>query len=249
MAGLSSPGLGSGLDINSLVSQLVAAEKAPAQAQITRAQTCTVTTISALGTAQGRARCIQCGADAAQDAGVVLRRARRPHRTPEIFTASATNARPPGSYDIQVESAGDGAPAHIRPVRERRGAGGRHRHAHHRRRHQDFPGRHRRAPTTRSRRSATRSTRPPATTTWCAPRSSTPPTARTWCCRPVATGAANAITVAQAGGDGGLASLVYNPTLTTNYARAARGADARGVHRRLRAAQRDQHHRRTPSKA
>jgi len=53
MAGLSSPGLGSGLDINGLVTQLVAAEKAPAQAQITRSQTATVTSLSALGQLKG----------------------------------------------------------------------------------------------------------------------------------------------------------------------------------------------------
>ena len=48
MAGLTSTGLGSGLDINSLVSQLVAAEKETRQKQITRTQTATVTSISAL---------------------------------------------------------------------------------------------------------------------------------------------------------------------------------------------------------
>jgi flagellar hook-associated protein 2 len=54
MAGLSSSGLGSGLDINSLVSQLVTAEKATKQSQITRAQTGAVTTISALATLKER---------------------------------------------------------------------------------------------------------------------------------------------------------------------------------------------------
>ena len=53
MAGLSSPGIGSGLDINGLVAKLVAAERAPAQNQITRQQTSTVTTISALGALKG----------------------------------------------------------------------------------------------------------------------------------------------------------------------------------------------------
>jgi flagellar hook-associated protein 2 len=40
------------------------------------------------------------------------------------------------------------------------------------------------------------------------------------------SGAANAITVAQAGGDGGLASLAYNPSLTTNYTLKHAAADA-----------------------
>ncbi len=43
MAGLTSQGIGSGLDVAGLVAKLVAAEKAPRQSQITRAQTSTVT--------------------------------------------------------------------------------------------------------------------------------------------------------------------------------------------------------------
>ena len=53
MAGLTSQGFGSGLDIAGLVAKLVAAEKAPRQTQITRAQTSTVTEISALGLLKG----------------------------------------------------------------------------------------------------------------------------------------------------------------------------------------------------
>ncbi len=53
MAGLTSQGIGSGLDVAGLVAKLVAAEKAPRQSQITRAQTSTVTTISALATLKG----------------------------------------------------------------------------------------------------------------------------------------------------------------------------------------------------
>jgi len=49
------------------------------------------------------------------------------------------------------------------------------------------------------------------------PRSSMRPTARTWCSRVPPTGEANKISVAQAGGDGGLAALEYNPALLTHY--------------------------------
>jgi flagellar hook-associated protein 2 len=41
-----------------------------------------------------------------------------------------------------------------------------------------------------------------------------------------AMGAANAITVSQSGGDGGLAALEYNPQLTTNYRQLRAAADA-----------------------
>ncbi len=225
MAGLSSPGVGSGLDINGLVSQLVAAEKAPAQAQITRSQTRTVTTISALGAAQGRARCIQHGTDAAQVAGVFLHalgdRIRR-----QDFHGLRDHRRVAGQLRHPGRIPGDGASAHLRPVRRRRGAGGRHRHAHDRLRRQVFPGQHRRHATTRWRRSATPSTRRPATTTWCAPPSSTPQTARTSCCRARPPGEDAAITVAQADGDGGLARLAYNPSLTTNYTEQRAAADS-----------------------
>ena len=72
MAGLSSQGLGSGLDIASLVTKLVAAEKAPRQTQITRAQTATVTTISALGTLKGAMAAFNDCAVRAQDPGGLL---------------------------------------------------------------------------------------------------------------------------------------------------------------------------------
>lgn len=103
MAGLSSPGLGSGLDINSLVSQLVAAEKAPAQAQITRAQTSTVTTISALGSLKGALGAFNAALTPLKTLEAFSARSATASDV-SIFTASATNAASQGSYDVQVES-------------------------------------------------------------------------------------------------------------------------------------------------
>ena len=53
MAGIQASGVGSGLDINSLVSQLVSAENASRSAPILRREAAATTKISALGTLKG----------------------------------------------------------------------------------------------------------------------------------------------------------------------------------------------------
>jgi flagellar hook-associated protein 2 len=102
MAGLSSSGLGSGLDINSLVSQLVTAEKATQQAQITRAQTSTVTSISALATLKGAMATFNTALTPLKTVEVFSARSAT-SSDQEVFYASATNAAAPGVYDVQVE--------------------------------------------------------------------------------------------------------------------------------------------------
>jgi flagellar hook-associated protein 2 len=106
MATLSSPGIGSGLDINGLVTQLVAAEKAPYQAQITRQQTSTVTEISALGSLKGALADFQSSLkqlESVDDFGVRAAKS----SDEDVFTAAATTAAAPGSYDIKVEQIAD----------------------------------------------------------------------------------------------------------------------------------------------
>src|SRR4051812_8531388 len=103
MAGLSSQGLGSGLDIASLVTKLVAAEKAPRQAQITRAQSAAVTTISALGSLKGAMAGFNDALSALKTEEVFLARS-ADSSDAEIFTASASTSAISGSYDIEVES-------------------------------------------------------------------------------------------------------------------------------------------------
>jgi len=106
MATLSSPGIGSGLDVSGLVAQLVAAEKAPYQNQITRQQTSVVTEISALGSLKGALADFQNALKqlkSVDDFGV------RSAKTSDdkIFTASATSAAAAGSYDIEIEQIAD----------------------------------------------------------------------------------------------------------------------------------------------
>jgi flagellar hook-associated protein 2 len=103
MAVLSSPGVGSGLDINGLVQKLVSAEKAPQLAQITRAQTSTVTTISALGTLKGALGSFQNALSPLSTLSSITSRS-AVSSDPDIFTASASSSAAPGSYDIEVLS-------------------------------------------------------------------------------------------------------------------------------------------------
>jgi flagellar hook-associated protein 2 len=103
MAVLSSPGVGSGLDINGLVEKLVAAERAPQQAQITRRQTSTVTTISALGTLKGALGSFQNALAPLSTLSSITSRS-AVSSSPDIFSASATSSASPGSYDIEVLS-------------------------------------------------------------------------------------------------------------------------------------------------
>ena len=69
MATIQSPGIGSGLDINSLVEKLVAAERAPGDAQLTRRECKATLQISALGSLKGALSAFQEHARAAQDTG------------------------------------------------------------------------------------------------------------------------------------------------------------------------------------
>jgi flagellar hook-associated protein 2 len=103
MAGLSSPGLGSGLDINSLVSQLVAAEKAPRQTQITRAQTATVTSLTALAQFKGALSSFNSALSPLKTVESFAARGAT-SGDPEVFTASAASTAMPGSYEIEVEA-------------------------------------------------------------------------------------------------------------------------------------------------
>ena len=103
MAGLTSQGIGSGLDVAGLVAKLVAAEKAPRQAQITRAQTTAVTTISALATLKGAMSTFNDSLATLKTEDVFSARSAN-SSAPEVFSVSASSAAVTGSYDVEVEN-------------------------------------------------------------------------------------------------------------------------------------------------
>lgn len=224
MAALSSPGLGSGLDINSLVSQLVAAEKAPAQAQITRAQTSTVTTISALAQLKGALGAFNAALTPLKSLETFSARSATASDV-SIFTASATNVASQGSYDVQVESLATahqltsdpfvgGAGQVVGTGTLTIGSGDDTFQV-------NIDGTHNTLAQIRDaiNQATGNDDLVRATIVNAADGAHLVLSA-------VATGEDAAITVAQTDGDGGLASLVYNPTLTTNYAQQRAAADS-----------------------
>ena len=224
MAGLSSPGLGSGLDINSLVSQLVAAEKAPGQAQITRSQTATATTISALGQLKGALGAFNTSLAPLKSIESFSTRSATASDS-KIFTASASIVASEGSYDVQVESLATahqltsdpfigGASQVVGTGTLTIGSGDKSFQI-------SVDGTHNTLAQIRDaiNQSTGNTNLVRATIVNAADGAHLVLSA-------TATGAAAAITVSQADGDGGLASLVYNPSLTTNYAEQRKAADS-----------------------
>ncbi len=101
MAGIQAGGVGSGLDIESLVTQLVAAERAPLDARITRRESALTVEISALGGLKGSLATLRDALTGlTTTSSMLLRTATSPDE--DVFTASAGAAVPAGSYDVEV---------------------------------------------------------------------------------------------------------------------------------------------------
>jgi flagellar hook-associated protein 2 len=226
MAGLTSTtGLGSGLDINGLVSQLVAAEKETKQKQITRTQTSTVTTISALATLKNAMSTFNSALTPLKTVEIFSARSAT-SSDQEYFSASATNKAVPGVYDVQVEAMASAhqlsSTAFASGQTQVVGTGtltvqvgdksfsigvdstnsqlGQIRDAINKAKDND---------------GLVTATIVNASDGAHLVLSS------------VASGASNAIQVSQSGGDGGLSRLEYNPGLTTNYRQLREAADSR----------------------
>lgn len=226
MAGLtSSTGLGSGLDINGLVSQLVAAEKETKQKQITRSQTGTVTTISALATLKNAMSTFNSALAPLKTVEIFSARSAT-SSDQEFFSASATNEAAPGVYDVQVEALASahqlssaafgsgqahvvgtgtltiqvGAKSFSIGVDETNNTLGKIRDA--------------------INKATDNDDLVTATIVNAADGAHLVLSS-------VDSGAASAITVSQSGGDGNLSRLEYNPGLTTNYRQLREAADSR----------------------
>jgi flagellar hook-associated protein 2 len=101
MAGIQASGVGSGLDINGLVTQLVSAENASRSAPLLRREAAATTKISALGTLKGALSGFKSALTPLRNLDVFsVRKAASADAT--RFTATASSAAAAGSYDIEV---------------------------------------------------------------------------------------------------------------------------------------------------
>jgi flagellar hook-associated protein 2 len=103
MAGISSPGVGSGLDIGSLVSQLVAAERKPIGDRIARDSKRIDSQISALGSLKGGLSSLQTALASLKSESDFQVRATTSAK-PEVFTATARSSAASGSYQLEVRN-------------------------------------------------------------------------------------------------------------------------------------------------
>jgi flagellar hook-associated protein 2 len=103
MPTLQSPGVGSGLDVNGLVTQLVAAEKAPGANRIARETTSIGTEISALGTLKGVLSSFNTTLAPLKTVEAFSARSAA-SGDEEVFTAKATAGSAPSSYDVTVSN-------------------------------------------------------------------------------------------------------------------------------------------------
>lgn len=101
MATISSLGIGSGLDINSLVSELVAAERAPKDGRLTREDAKLTQEFSALAMLKGAMSGLQ-GASTAVRTPASLALSKATVQDEQYFTASTSAAAVAGSYPIEV---------------------------------------------------------------------------------------------------------------------------------------------------
>lgn len=103
MGSLSSPGIGSGLNVNQLVGQLVAAERAPQERRIARLEAGARADLAAFGQVRSVLSTLQAAANALDGAaGSVGRRATV--QANAGFTATASTAATVGRYAIEVRS-------------------------------------------------------------------------------------------------------------------------------------------------
>jgi flagellar hook-associated protein 2 len=102
MASITSAGIGSGLDVASLVAQLVAAERAPAQRRIASVGSRITVELSALGSFKAALAGVQTRVKALTSGALDALKASS--SKPEVLTATATSSAAAGSYEIEVVS-------------------------------------------------------------------------------------------------------------------------------------------------
>lgn len=106
MAGIT--GIGSGMDIDAMVGALVAAEKAPKEAQLTRLETATTTKISALGTLRTALSSFQTALKDLNDIKLFENRSAKSSST-DLLTATASKTAQSGTYSVKIEQLATGS--------------------------------------------------------------------------------------------------------------------------------------------
>jgi|JI81BgreenRNA_FD_contig_71_900711_length_3857_multi_3_in_0_out_0_4 flagellar hook-associated protein 2 len=103
MGSFASPGIGSGLNVNQLVSQLVAAERAPQDRRIARQEGDARADLTAFGQIRAALSGLQAAANALDGTGGAAGR-RSTVQANAGFTAAVSSAAAVGRYSIEVES-------------------------------------------------------------------------------------------------------------------------------------------------
>lgn len=106
MAGLT--GIGSGMNIGDMVGALVAAEKAPKEAQLARLEKATTSKISALGQLNGALSTFQTALKNLNDASLFEKRSATSSDS-SLLTATASSTAQAGSYSLKVEQLASGS--------------------------------------------------------------------------------------------------------------------------------------------
>ncbi len=101
MSHISSPGIGSGLDVTSLVTQLVAAEGQPATQRLDRREAEVQARLTAYGTLKGAFSAFQTSLAALKDATTFQNKSAQSSDT-AVATVSTTNAAVAGVFDLSV---------------------------------------------------------------------------------------------------------------------------------------------------
>lgn len=103
MAGISSLGAGSGLDLDSLVQRLVAAERQPTETRLARNEARFQSQLSAIGTIKGALSALRDASQALGGGGGLSARTVTSSDS-DVFTGTAAAGLAPGSFSVEVVS-------------------------------------------------------------------------------------------------------------------------------------------------
>ncbi|SIR83446.1 Flagellar capping protein FliD [Aquipseudomonas alcaligenes] len=108
-------GVGSGIDIDSIVTALVNAEKAPKTQQLDRLEKTTTSRFSALGTLKGSLSALQTSIQGLNKSSIFDSRTASSTST-SVLTAKATTSAIAGKYSVQVEQLASGSKVGLQSV-------------------------------------------------------------------------------------------------------------------------------------